>query len=49
MKPWATPDDKAIIDIWNLVYGAKHAIEENDVECNSFLVAKTLVSAPVYS
>jgi hypothetical protein len=42
LKPWAILDDDTIIEIWNLVYGADHSID-NDVECDHFLVAKTLV------
>ena len=43
LKPWAIPDDQTIIDIWNLVFGMEHLVEDGDVECESFLVAKTLV------
>ena len=44
LKPWAIPEDQTIIEIWNLVYGADHHIDNDDVECEHFLVAKTLVS-----
>jgi hypothetical protein len=45
LKPWVIPDDTTIIEIWNLAYaGTDHLIERGDVECQHFLVAKTLVS-----
>src|SRR6266478_1219750 len=44
LKPWAILEDQTIIEIWNLVYGADHHIDNDDVECEHFLVAKTLVS-----
>lgn len=43
LKPWQVPDDKAIIDIWNLVYDEDMHIDESDTDCEMFLVAKTLV------
>ena len=47
MKPWAILDDKSIIEIWNLVYSPEHFNQDDDVECESFLVAKTLVGGPI--
>ena len=43
-KPWENPIDDAIISIWNYVYDNEIHIEGGDVECDKFLVAKTLVS-----
>ena len=44
-KPWQNPSDEDIISIWNYVYDEELQIEAGDVECEKFLVAKTLVSA----
>ena len=47
LKPWSTPDDKAIIDLWNFVYDSElpeHRIKDGDIDCKPFLVARTLVS-----
>ena len=43
LKPWSTPSDEAIIEVWNLVFGDEHPIDEGDIECHRFVVAKTLV------
>lgn len=44
LKPWNTPSDDTIIEIWNLVFSIDHPIDEGDTECYRFSVAKTLVS-----
>jgi hypothetical protein len=44
LKPWNTLSDDTIIEIWNLVLGVDHPIDEGDTECYLFIVAKTLVS-----
>ncbi|KAF8467009.1 hypothetical protein DFH94DRAFT_817630 [Russula ochroleuca] len=43
LKPWFIPKDNIIIDIWNLVFGAEHHIEDKDIHCKCFLVVKTLI------
>jgi hypothetical protein len=43
LEPWDTPDDKELIEIWNMVFGAEHPIEKGDVKCKLFVVVKTLV------
>jgi hypothetical protein len=43
LKPWAIPDDNAIVDIWNLIYDPDQQIEGGDLECQRFQVVKTLV------
>jgi hypothetical protein len=48
LKPWNTPSDEAIIEVWNLVFGDDHPINEGDIECFRFVIAKTLVSAPFF-
>ena len=47
LKPWVTLEDKAIIEIWNLVYGTDYLIKMGDVECEHFLVVKTLVGGVI--
>lgn len=49
LKPWSTPSDEAIIEVWNLVFGDEHPIDEGDIECRRFVVAKTLVGATFFS
>lgn len=44
LKPWNTPCDDTIIEIWNLVFGVDYPINGGDIECYRFIVAKTLVS-----
>ena len=44
LKPWVIPDDKTLTELWNLVFGAEHHIEDNDLASDYFIVAKTLVS-----
>jgi hypothetical protein len=39
------PDDHAIVDIWNLVFGQEYGLEDKDVEGETFLVVKALVCA----
>jgi hypothetical protein len=48
LKPWTTPCDETIIEIWNLVFGRDHLIDEGDTGCYLFIIAKTLVSACLY-
>ncbi|KAF8257927.1 hypothetical protein EI94DRAFT_1708464, partial [Lactarius quietus] len=44
LKPWNTPCDDTIIEIWNLVFGADHPLDDGDTDCCRFIVAKTLWS-----
>jgi hypothetical protein len=39
------PDDHAIVDIWNLVFGQEYGLDDDDVEGETFLVVKALVCA----
>ena len=48
LKPWSTLSDETIIEVWNLVFGVDHPIDEGDTECYLFVVAKTLVGAPFF-
>ncbi|KAF8474319.1 hypothetical protein DFH94DRAFT_805753 [Russula ochroleuca] len=47
LKPWFIPKDNVIIDIWNLVFGAEHCIEDRDIHCKCFLVVKTLIKRAI--
>ncbi|KAF8486334.1 hypothetical protein DFH94DRAFT_809635 [Russula ochroleuca] len=47
LKPWAIPDDNAIVDIWNLIYDPDQQIEGGDLECQRFQVVKTLVKRAI--
>jgi hypothetical protein len=45
LKPWMMPDDHAIVNIWNLVFGQEYGLDDDDVEGETFLVVKALVCA----
>ena len=49
LKPWSTPSDETIIEVWNLVFGDDHPIDDGDTKCRRFVVAKTLVGATFFS
>ena len=45
LKPWETLDNDMIIYIWNTVYdNTELHIQEGDIACEHFLVARALVS-----
>jgi hypothetical protein len=43
LKPWDSLGDKAIIRIWNAVFGNDHPIAIDDVKGDCFVVVKALV------
>ncbi|KAI0251374.1 hypothetical protein BJV78DRAFT_1282636 [Lactifluus subvellereus] len=49
LKPWNTPNDDTIIEVWNLVFGVDYPIDEGDTECYNFIVAKTLIRRAISS
>ncbi|KAF8262345.1 hypothetical protein EI94DRAFT_1704851 [Lactarius quietus] len=49
LKPWNTPCDDTIIEIWNLVFGADHPLDDGDTDCYRFIVAKTLIKRAISS
>ncbi|KAI9434934.1 hypothetical protein H4582DRAFT_2080175 [Lactarius indigo] len=49
LKPWNTPGDDTIVEVWNIVFGEDHPIDDGDTECYRFVVAKTLVKRAISS
>ncbi|KAH9162335.1 hypothetical protein EDB89DRAFT_2079814 [Lactarius sanguifluus] len=49
LKPWNTLSDDTIVEVWNIVFGVDHPIDEGDTECDRFIVAKTLVKRAISS
>ncbi|KAF8256835.1 hypothetical protein EI94DRAFT_1710120 [Lactarius quietus] len=49
LKPWNTPSNDTIIEVWNLVFGIDYPIDEGDTECFRFVVAKTLIKHAISS
>lgn len=49
LKPWNTPSDDTIVEVWNIIFGIDYPIDEGDTECNRFIVAKTLVKRAISS
>jgi hypothetical protein len=44
LKPWNTPSDEAIIEVWNLVFGDDHPINEGDMTSSAFVLSSLRLS-----
>ncbi|KAF8261398.1 hypothetical protein EI94DRAFT_1810347 [Lactarius quietus] len=49
LKPWNTPGDNTIIEVWDLVFSINYPINEGDNECFHFIIVKTLIKHAISS
>ena len=44
LDPWEYPDDKQILEMWNLIFGSKndHPLTDNNIKSELFATVKSL-------